>query len=71
MAPDIDRATLDNGALLREDLELDSMDILNIVIALNEATGINIPEQDYGELTTMAAIPRYLDARTVSGAPTA
>jgi acyl carrier protein len=69
--PDIYRATLDNDALLREDLELDFMDILNIVVAINEATSIDIREKDYGELTTVAAIARYLDARTASGAATA
>lgn len=69
--PTSDRATLDTDALLREDLGLDSMEILNIVVALKEATGIDIPEQDYGELTRAAAIARHLDARTTSGAATA
>jgi acyl carrier protein len=71
VAPDVDPATLDNSALLREDLELDSMDILNIVVALNEATGIDIPEQDYGELTTVATIARYLETRAASDTVTA
>ena len=71
IAPDVDPATLDHDALLREDLELDSMDILNLVVAINETTGIDVPEQDYGELTTVAAIARYLDARAASDAATA
>jgi acyl carrier protein len=71
VAPDVDPATLHADALLREDLELDSMDILNLVVAINEATGIDVPEQDYGELTTVAAIARYLDARAASDAATA
>ena len=71
VAPDVDPATLQPDALLREDLELDSMDILNLVVAINEATGIDVPEQDYGELTTVAAIARYLDARAASDAATA
>jgi acyl carrier protein len=71
VAPDVDPATLDHDALLREDLELDSMDILNLVVAINEATGIDVPEQDYGELTTVATIARYLDAHAASDAATA
>ncbi len=71
VAPDIDPATLDHDALLREDLELDSMDILNIVVAINESAGIDIPEHDYGELTTVATIARYLQARAATGAATA
>ena len=46
------------------------MDFLNLVVALNEATGIDVPEQDYGELTTVATIARYLDARAASDAAT-
>jgi acyl carrier protein len=71
VAPDVDPATLDRDALLREDLELDSMDILNLVVAINEATGIDVPEQDYGELTTVATIARYLDARVAADTTTA
>lgn len=71
VAPDVDRATLDPDALLREDLGLDATDILNVVVELDEATGIDIPEQDYDELTTVATIARYLDTRAASGAATA
>jgi acyl carrier protein len=71
VAPDVDPSSLREDALLREDLELDSMDILNLVVAINEATGVDIPEQDYGELTTVATIASYLEARMASGAATA
>jgi acyl carrier protein len=71
VAPDVDPAALNHDALLREDLELDSMDILNLVVAINDATGIDVPEQDYGELTTVATIARYLDARAAADATTA
>jgi acyl carrier protein len=67
VAPDLDRATLDPDALRREDLELESMDSMNIVVVLNEATCVDIPEQDYGELTTVAAIAQHLDTRVASG----
>jgi acyl carrier protein len=68
VAPDIEAATLDSDALLREDLGLDSMDVLNLVVALHEATGIDIPEADYGELTTVSAIAHYLGARAGASA---
>lgn len=63
IAPEVDPAKLGPDMLLREDLELDSMDLLNLVVALKEATDVEIPEQDYGELTTVAAIASYLSAR--------
>lgn len=64
IAPDLDRAQLDADALLREDLELDSMDFLNLMVALQEATGVDVPEEDYGELRTVADIAGYLSARS-------
>lgn len=68
VAPDIEPATLDGDALLREDLGLDSMDVLNLVVALHEATGIEIPEADYGALTTVEAIAQYLGAHAGASA---
>jgi acyl carrier protein len=47
---------------LREELDLDSMDVLNLVIALSDATGIDIPEEDYRHLATLDDAVAYLDA---------
>jgi acyl carrier protein len=48
---------------LREQLDLDSMDALNFVIALHEELGVEIPETDYAKLATMDGIVAYLLAR--------
>ena len=45
---------------LRDQLDIDSMDFLNFVIAMNERTGIEIPESDYGELATLTGCVTYL-----------
>src|SRR3954470_10973527 len=45
VAPDADVSAIDPAADLAEQLELDSMDFLNIVAAVDEATGVDIPEQ--------------------------
>jgi acyl carrier protein len=50
-------------AELREELEIDSIDVLNLAIALHEATGIDIPERDYAELATLARGAAYLRRR--------
>lgn len=63
VAPDIDADTLDPRADFREELDLDSMDVLNLVVGLHEATGIEIPERDYPELTTLDACVAYLSER--------
>lgn len=68
VAPDVDPATLDLDAALREDLGLDSMDVLNLMVALQAATGVEVPEEDYGELETVRDVARYLAARSAAGA---
>jgi acyl carrier protein len=51
-------------ARLQEDLELDSMDVLNVMAALSERTGVDIPEADYPRLATIGGAADYLTART-------
>ena len=63
VAPDADLSAIDPTADLTEQLELDSMDFLNIVVAVNEATGVEIPERDYPELSTLDRFAAYLADR--------
>jgi acyl carrier protein len=53
IAPEIDLETVDPGAPLQEQAELDSMDFLNLVNALYDETGIEIPERDYPRIATV------------------
>jgi acyl carrier protein len=48
--------------VLRDELDIDSMDFLNVVIALHERLGIEIPEGDYPKLATLAGCVEYLHA---------
>jgi acyl carrier protein len=64
VAPDIEPATIDPNTDLAEQLDIDSMDFLNIVVAIHERTGIEIPERDYPKLSTLNDAVTYLaDAR--------
>jgi acyl carrier protein len=63
LAPEADLDTLAPEANVREALDLDSFDHLTLLIGLHEALGVDIPEADYGQLTTLANILRYLAAR--------
>jgi acyl carrier protein len=60
VAPDIDAATVGDDDHIQEDLELDSMDVLNLVSALHDRLGIDIPERDYPEIATPALAAAYL-----------
>ena len=60
VAPEADFDTIDPDAGLREQLDLDSMDFLNVVIGLHETLGIEIPEADYPRLFTLNGAIEYL-----------
>lgn len=58
--PDEDLANIDPDKPLREQLDLDSMDFLDIIMELRKRYGIEVPESDYGELVTMNSTVDYL-----------
>jgi acyl carrier protein len=62
VAPEIDLDQIDPAAPLQEAAELDSMDFLNLVTALYEATGIDIPERDYPLIATIDGFVTYVTA---------
>jgi acyl carrier protein len=66
VAPDLDAATIEPHADFHDDLGLDSMDTLNLAIALQEATGIDIPERDYPHITSITSCVTYLRAHGVA-----
>ena len=60
IAPDMDAAGIDRSGDLREEFDIDSMDFLNLVTALNKRLGIPIPDADYPRLSTYAGFVAYL-----------
>jgi acyl carrier protein len=63
VAPEVRGQEVAPSVSLRDQLDLDSMDALNFVIALHGELGVAIPEADYAKLTTLDGIVRYLAAR--------
>ena len=63
IAPDEDLSNLDDSKTFREQLELDSMDFLDIVMELRKRHRIQVPEEDYKELASMASTVAYLEPR--------
>jgi acyl carrier protein len=66
VAPEADLEHLRGDVNLREQLDIDSMDFLNFVIAIHNALRVEIPETDYGELATLDGCFAYL-ARRIDG----
>ena len=60
IAPDEDLSELDDSVPFREQMELDSMDFLDIVMELRKLYRVQIPEEDYGELGTMDSTVTFL-----------
>jgi acyl carrier protein len=60
IAPDEDLSRLKDDVPLREQLELDSMDFLDIVMELRKRYRLQIPEDDYPQLATIDSTIQYL-----------
>lgn len=63
VAPECDPAELAPDENIREALDIDSFSFLRVLVGLNEQTGVDIPESDYGKLSTLAAMIGYIMAR--------
>jgi acyl carrier protein len=63
IVPDEDLSQLDDTVPFREQMELDSMDFLDIVMELRKQYRVQIPEDDYVNLTTMEGAVKYLVPR--------
>jgi acyl carrier protein len=66
VAPEADPATLRPDVSLRDQLDIDSMDLLNFVIGIHEQVHVDIPEADYARLQTLDEVVDYLVEKTAS-----
>jgi len=65
IAPEADLTQLRPDVAIRDQLDIDSMDFLNFVIALHERLHIDIPETDYPKVATLSGCVAYLAARAL------
>jgi acyl carrier protein len=63
IAPEIDPAAVRADEPLRDQVDVDSMDFLNFIVALHNRLAVDIPESDYAKLTSLDAIVAYLSAK--------
>jgi acyl carrier protein len=63
IAPEVDIAEIDPDGEMQEEMDLDSMDFLNLMVGLHEQTGIEIPERDYPEVASLNGCVAYLAER--------
>ena len=63
IAPDEDLSVLTDDGVIREQLELDSMDFLDIIMELRKRHKIEVPEADYPNFVTLNKCADYLEPR--------
>jgi acyl carrier protein len=63
IAPDEDVSNLDDKISLREQLDLDSMDFLDIVMELRKRHKVEVPQEDYPKLATLESCVTYLSPK--------
>jgi acyl carrier protein len=63
IAPEVEAAELRADRPLRAQVDLDSMDWLNVLVGLHERFGVDIPEADYAKLASLQDIVEYIAAR--------
>jgi acyl carrier protein len=63
IAPEADLGALADDAAIQEAVDLDSLDFLDLVTAVSEATGVDVPERDYPDIATLGDFVRYLETR--------
>jgi acyl carrier protein len=63
IAPEAEDERIDPQTSLRDQLDIDSMDYLNFLVALKNAIGVEVPEADYAQVATLEDCIHYLAAR--------
>ena len=63
IAPEVSPNDVDPSKPLRDQIDLDSMDWLNFLVALRNTIGVDIPEADYAKLATLDDLLAYIGAR--------
>ena len=63
IAPEGDYDALRGDRPLRDQLDIDSFDFLNVIIRLHDKLGVDVPEADYPKLATLDGATAYLASR--------
>ena len=63
IAPEVEPGSIEPAKLLRDQVDLDSADCLNFLVALHGKLGIDVPDADVGKLTTLDKLVDYCERR--------
>lgn len=60
VAPEADLERIGPDENIREALDIDSFDFLKVIVGIQQAFGVDIPESDYRQITTLKGMTEYL-----------
>ena len=63
IAPEVEPGSIVPDKLLRDQVDLDSADWLNFLVALHAKLGLDIPDADVGKLTTLTKLIDYCERK--------
>ena len=63
IAPEANMSQIKPNLRIRDQLDIDSMDLLNFVVGLHKELQVEIPEADYPRLATLDGCVDYLAVR--------
>lgn len=58
----VEKDTLTAETSFKDDLDADSLDLFELVMALEEATGVEIPSEELENIKTLGDVEKYLNA---------
>lgn len=64
IAPEVEADDITDDALLRDQVDLDSMDWLNFLVGVHKRLNVDVAESDYASLRTLSDVVRYVENRT-------
>ena len=65
IAPEVEADDIRDDVLLRDQVDLDSMDWLNFLVGIHKRLHVDIPESDYASLRTLADVVQYVERHAV------
>jgi acyl carrier protein len=66
---EVDPSGIHEGTRFKEDLEADSLDLVELVMELEDNYGIRIPDEDAAQLLTVGEAAEYIAGKAPSAAP--
>lgn len=68
IAPEVDADDITDDDLLRDQVDLDSMDWLNFLLGIHKRFNVDIPESDYAALRTLSDVVGYVETHAPASA---